>query len=139
MTREIKFRCWNTASECMYPNEDFALTMDGDELQLMPQCEHYDKPYLPNAGNMIYMQYTGLKDKNGKEIYEGDVVRTEQFDALALVEWTDFLAQFSVMIRNYDSDDPDDFTFESEGIDPNKEVEVVGNIYESPKLLEANK
>ncbi len=62
MTREIKFRCWNKDKKEMHQIKrldfgDAGITMDG-------------------FGDLFpLMQYTGLKDKNGKEIYEGDIVR----------------------------------------------------------------
>ena len=80
----------------------------------------------------IFEQYTGLKDKNGKEIYEGDIVFffTEHFDKAtggfdgedehnATVEWFD-----------------NGFAFMDKApYDPNIECEVIGNIHENPELL----
>ena len=123
MQRLIKFRVWNTVAKAMYPLEHFGLGMKGDTLQLMPECEHYDKPFVVNnAGALVYMQYTGLKDKNGVEIYEGDIILV--IDAVSMeqsihdVKWVGVGWTRQIL-----------FT----------QVEVIGNIYENPHLLEATK
>ncbi len=59
--RELKFRAWDIASKKMfYPDTEDGWGIDNGRLHLLP--------------NTILMQYTGLKDKNGVEIYEGDKV-----------------------------------------------------------------
>lgn len=75
------------------------------------------------------MQYTGLKDKNGKEIYEGDIV--DDFNHLAIrksncfgvVEW--IISRYCVAYNTHSND----------VINAERTITVIGNIYENPELL----
>jgi len=110
MSREIKFRAWDKSSEYMHSNVQSGVYEDPDdwtEFNTVLGLECFE-----------VMQYTGLKDKNGKEIFEGDVLYHHTLSESYVIK-NDFkiLAQISDFSRNY--------------------IEVIGNIYENPELLEA--
>lgn len=104
--REIKFRAWDD-EECKMTQPFYLGSI------LSERCG--DNHFHP-------MQYTGLKDKNGKEIYEGDIINLGEKN-IGQVEWVE--SRF-VMVLSYAT-----FQLSSEG-------EVIGNIYENPELLKAN-
>ena len=131
--REIKFRAWLKEEKKMVNVETIDFT--DKSIQYLEKNE-FINAYLSRRmifGDVELMQYTGLKDKNDKEIYEGDILffRDENMKYVAVWQDTAFIIK-SIEIRKY-----------SEKMcwldDTEICCEIVGNIYENKNLLEENK
>nr|DAS00972.1 MAG TPA: YopX protein [Caudoviricetes sp.] len=119
-----KFRAWLKKEQKM-DNEIDHISWLEDELY----CIGDGITYMVLAEDLVLMQSTGLKDKNGKEIFEGDVVSidTDEFDLL-------FVKYESGIYWLMDDEECVEHLS-----DYYKYVSFVGNIYENPELLEVGK
>lgn len=121
--REIKFRIWDTENNEMLKVQelDFEPTFYGGRIAIRP--DQYNDYF--DTEDMILMQYTGLHDKNGKEIYEGDILKGT-FYGFPMPEY-DYVFQIYW--------DEKEKGFMASYFEPS-ECEVIGNIYDNPELLE---
>ncbi len=118
--REIKFRAWEKSLQEIIPVHD--IDFSSRQINTNGAWRLFNEVEL--------MQYTGLHDKNGKEIYEGDIVRTSPIDRPMIVKWDDKSA--SICITN----------LEGRILCASIAWEVwvvIGNIYQNPGLLEGDR
>jgi len=138
--REIKFRAWSEEGNKMItPCDEMYCLENGTLYTRIAVWENMDQ-YRERKKNYdfegVLMQYTGLKDKNGKDIYEGDILgeKLEIDGKMELcgypVSWWAENAMFAIDIS---------YLKDNTILDPMHEVftglEVIGNIYENPELL----
>ena len=118
MKREIKFRAFTHGEMLPVLLIDFV----NDSFYVLPESELEGGTQQEIFGLEKLMQYTGLKDVNGKEIYEGDIVSHGTF--------TNTIKYFKSAFCLYDEQRDEYFIFHQP-----EDTEVIGNIYENPELL----
>ena len=144
MSRELKFRAWSKKRNKLYE----VLVLLKDKMNgLWAKCrgldiiEQKDIVIDVQPKDCIIMQYTGLKDKNSKEIYEGDILDSISgaWDIRGLVDF----GMWGWQIDGYYKEDKTKWCFNFgeimqcyEQIDRFEDFEIIGNIYENPELLE---
>jgi uncharacterized phage protein (TIGR01671 family) len=126
--REIKFRIYDLQSKIMsdhFTLDDYASDHDYEDGYFRYQLRNNDKPYNDN----IIMQFTGLHDKNGKEIYEGDIVRfyIEDVHDIQGIGYVVFRTGCFTVTAEKDY-------FPCLDSVSQKHITVIGNIYENPEL-----
>lgn len=137
--RDIKFRAWSPTAKTMYTKVMVGNISD-------PNSEDYTANAILKDGewvnsdehdNIEWMQYTGPKDPNGVEVYEGDVVESFVHPDIPLhhvIEWSDkYKGWFA---RNVNAKSEHDGSIQLFVYLRNCEFNVIGNIYENPELLE---
>lgn len=142
--RDIKFRAWDKVSKKML----MIGLVDLDDMTVYSaksgdfRCSYQKKTKCSKNENfedvkrLVFMQYTGIKDKNGKEIYEGDIFATDNNHNFTVIyEDTRFIG-----VDGDRSGNGYVCCVDSCYKNGSSSIEVIGNIYENPELLkEGNK
>lgn len=134
MNREIKFRAWDMSNEMMFNNVHHGITFEDDS--------HYKfGDFLEDKDRWIIMQYTGLHDKNGKEIFESDIVRITEVDEdscmgreethIGHIKWIEDIAQWRFIFPSGRRTE----LYLIVQLSTMKECTVIGNIHQHPELL----
>ena len=119
--RELKFRIWDDILKIMYTPE-----MD-EKYKNLWEIPAIEGGVLKVRDKIMVMQYTGLKDRNGKEVYVGDILQTE--NEKYTVAWSDDFCSFGLRITKRSG------KWKSLRWIIKKEFEVIGNLYQNPELL----
>ena len=136
--KPIKFRFWNKLAHRFQPPSKYAIQGDGQCIGYDYEMMAWDDPFDIEKSFIVAQQYTGLTDKNSKEIYEGDILKytfdgdsypEEAVDKIFICEWDQNNAWF--VFKEHDDDVSDAYYWlEIKGY-----CEVIGNIFENSELL----
>ena len=135
-----RFRVWSKQERRLIPSEDI-LAIDYENEEIDAQKIYFEDGlpverdiYTYGFENIKLMQSTGLTDKVGREIFEGDIlsIETDEENVKVEVSWDSKHALFAFESKKYNEKGPLAELFE----DKSYPFKIIGNIYENPQLLE---
>jgi len=151
--RSIKFRVWNPLDKKMFYDvqnafhSEYGNYVDEDGDSIYTDAHGFNEVLgFVKRGYLILMQFTGLLDKNGKEIWEGDIVNLwngSDIDGRGFFVWDKECAGFVHTWEEWFDGKPSGQFRPHKRLwlsqQPKIVLEVIGNIYENPKLLDGGK
>ncbi len=121
-----KYRAWDRVEKKFV--EHFFITDNGLICNMEKPTSGYNSPIPIEKSELILMQSTGLRDKNGNEIFEGDILSSESYPVKGAVEYRAKLGMWVNCLKEYSY-------YEYLG-NVASDREIIGNIHENPELLE---
>lgn len=121
--REIKFRVYNKKAKQWVHGPNYEVNLFGEMILLGGFMQ---KISIEDLNECVPLQYTGLNDKNGKEIYEGDIIQFERWPITQPIKGTVIFYETEYRIHS---------STDSMYYNLSNTVEVVGNIFDNPELL----
>jgi uncharacterized phage protein (TIGR01671 family) len=125
MSKEIKFRSWDFTQNKMREVTDLMFTVINSPVVSYDDGDNY-------TDDIELMQFTGLHDKNGKEEYHEDIVKSNLCNSIGVIKWDDKVGSWYYQWQDGKK------TYPREYYDVLDE-EVIGNIYANPNLLKEDK
>jgi uncharacterized phage protein (TIGR01671 family) len=143
LNHRFKFRAWDNLCGCMYeawPLEHMVMLhvlledMDDD---LKQKCQNINGKYwyATSGKDLTFMQFTGFQDKHGKDIYEGDIIHTNN-GVRRMVTYSKHSVFPCIIVNPKHPGQVGDAWGIDWAVENDQSCEVVGNIYENPELLE---
>lgn len=124
-----RFRAWDKDFKTMYEADDIVY-IDFEEKQICVKTLFFERASRYDFNDIVLMQSTGLADKNGKEIFEGDILDSEDGFLAGIVELRQDLGMFVSTLIKYNN-------FERL-CNVTSSRKIIGNRWENPELLEVN-
>lgn len=131
-----RYRAWNKATKAMYEVDDI-MSIDFGKSEIGVKTLFFDQTNRYDFDDIVLMQSTGLTDKNGKEIFEGDIlnIETDEENVKVEVSWDSKHALFVFESKKYNEKEALGELFE----DNSYPFKIIGNIHTNPELLEVEK
>ena len=139
MSREIKFRAWDNYSKSFVEDDEYLIGLNGKfyRMDFYSGIENYEDGNLifNELDNITLSQFTGLLDKNGKEIFEGDIVVLLHpcWSVKCIVKYDNQLACF--VLESFEKIDKGVRKSFLHIYQEDLNYKVIGNIYQNPELL----
>lgn len=122
-----RFQVWNKATKEVHEADDI-MYIDFREKEICVEALFFEKASRYDFDDVVLMQSTGLRDKNGKEIYEGDIIESEDGILSGVVEFRPDLGMFVSTLIKYNNFERLCNVADS--------VHIIGNIWEDGELLD---